>query len=79
MWIPKITFPGTEALRGRDQTDLAPVDSEGLSQPGSVVKDSSGTTKRGTLVTIEEAEMLEKVITEDRARGVIGVDEVDKV
>ena len=75
---PQDHIPREGRVPSRDQTDLAPVDSDGPSRPVSVVKGSSGITKREALVTIEETEMLEKVITQDRASGLIGVDEVDK-
>ena len=64
---------GHERMTGEDETDLIAVDSDGPGRPGSVVKGTSGESK---WVTIEETEMLEKVITAERA-GLVVVDEVD--
>ena len=63
-------------MRGQDDTDLIPVDSDRPGRPGSVVKGTSGESKDKAWVTIEETEMLEKVITAERA-GLVMVDEVD--
>ena len=65
-----------EPMTGEDETDLIPVDSDGPGRPGSVVKGTSGESKDKAWVTIEETEMLEKVITVERA-GLMVVDEVD--
>ena len=66
-----------EPTRGEDETDLVPLDSDGLGHPDSVVKGTSeGSKKDKTWVTIEETEMLEKVVTAERA-GLVVVDEVD--
>ena len=65
-----------EPTTGEDETDLIPVDSDGPWRPGSVVKGTSGESKDKAWVTIEETEMLEKVITAERV-GMVVVDEVD--
>ena len=65
-----------EPTTGEDETNLIPVDSDGPGRPGSVVKGTFGESKDKAWVTIEETEMLEKVITAERA-GLVVVDEVD--
>ena len=65
-----------EPTRGKDETDLIPVDSDGPGCPGSVVRGTSGDSRDKAWVTMEETEMLEKVITAERA-GLVVVDEVD--